>query len=140
MITAQVRFTVPGVPVQKGSMKAFARLVSGKPVATVTADNRPQLKSWQHAVAYEATRAGATVLEDAVAITVIFRFVRPASVPAKSRPRHIVKPDLDKLVRAVLDGLTGIAFRDDAQVTHVNAYKQYGESAGADIAVMATDY
>jgi Holliday junction resolvase RusA-like endonuclease len=37
-------------------------------------------------------------------------------------PRTSV-PDLDKLVRALLDGLTGIAFEDDCQVHSVEASK-----------------
>jgi len=132
-----LQFVVAGVPVQKGSMRAFARVIPGKfnkrgqpvAVATVTADNKAELRSWQHAIGAEAARAGARVLEGGVAVRVTFDFVRPASVSAKARPFHTVKPDLDKLVRAVLDGLTGVAFRDDAQVNKVTALKRYGDRA-----------
>jgi Holliday junction resolvase RusA-like endonuclease len=37
-----------------------------------------------------------------------------------------VAPDLDKLVRAVLDALTAVAYRDDGQVTRITATKEYG--------------
>ena len=41
-----------------------------------------------------------------------------------------VKPDLDKLIRAVLDGLTGVAFEDDSQVILIQSSKTYGENQG----------
>ena len=41
-----------------------------------------------------------------------------------------VRPDLDKLCRAVLDALTGIAYKDDQQVVSLFATKSYGERAG----------
>ena len=42
-------------------------------------------------------------------------------------------PDLDKLIRAVLDGLTGVAYEDDGQVVQIEAQKLYGASVGAEI-------
>ncbi len=36
------------------------------------------------------------------------------------------RPDLDKLCRACLDSLTGIVWRDDAQVVRLEASKDYG--------------
>ena len=38
---------------------------------------------------------------------------------------HTSKPDVDKLVRAVLDALTGVAWCDDAQVVAVHGEKGY---------------
>ena len=57
----------------------------------------------------------------------IFTMARPRTV---SRPEPSVAPDLDKLVRAVLDGLTAIAYRDDGQVVRITATKQYGSQPG----------
>ena len=45
------------------------------------------------------------------------------------------KPDLDKLARAVGDALTGVAYRDDAQITRWHLQKRYGEQAGTEITV-----
>ena len=36
------------------------------------------------------------------------------------------KPDLDNLCKAVLDGLTGIVFRDDAQIVELALRKEFG--------------
>ena len=38
------------------------------------------------------------------------------------------KPDLDKLVRSVMDALTGYAFVDDSQVIEVEASKRFSET------------
>jgi crossover junction endodeoxyribonuclease RusA len=57
----------------------------------------------------------------------IFTMMRPKTV---NRPEPSVAPDLDKLVRAVLDGLTAIAYRDDGQVVRLTAAKVYGVNPG----------
>lgn len=47
-----------------------------------------------------------------------------------SAPRkHTSKPDVDKLVRAVLDALTGVCWSDDAQVVAVHGEKGYAYRA-----------
>lgn len=45
-------------------------------------------------------------------------------IPAKPWPSS--KPDLDKLVRAVNDALTGIVLQDDSQVVAIQTLKEYG--------------
>ena len=44
---------------------------------------------------------------------------------------HTKKPDIDKLVRLVLDALTGIAYVDDSQVVLLYAEKSYVHPAVA---------
>jgi Holliday junction resolvase RusA-like endonuclease len=47
-----------------------------------------------------------------------FWFQRPKSHGKKRReePRHLQKPDLDNLAKAVLDSLNGLAWVDDSQI------------------------
>lgn len=85
------------------------------------------LASWRSAIALAAKQAGAKPHVEAVDIEMIFTFVKPKTV---TRLEPSVAPDLDKLVRAVLDGLTAIAYRDDGQVTTLRASKEYGPEPG----------
>jgi Holliday junction resolvase RusA-like endonuclease len=50
-----------------------------------------------------------------------------------SAPKFVaVKPDVDKLIRAVLDALTDAGvFRDDSRVVQVSATKIYADKPGA---------
>jgi len=41
------------------------------------------------------------------------------------------RPDLDKLIRAIDDGVTGVWLKDDSVVVEIHAYKVYGEETGA---------
>lgn len=88
------------------------------------------LAAWRSAVALQAKLAGALPAEGAIDIELTFTMPRPRTV---TRAHPTVPPDLDKLIRAVLDGLTAIAYRDDAQVTSITARKVYGEDIGVDI-------
>lgn len=79
-----------------------------------------RLRDWRQAIA--AHYAG-DVLDGPVSVSLDFRIPRPKTV---SRESPSVRPDLDKLVRAVLDALTGRAWADDGQVVQLTASKNYG--------------
>ena len=51
----------------------------------------------------------------------------PTGLPSEKKRRayHTVKPDLDKLVRAVKDALKHVLWKDDAQVIELVARKGY---------------
>ena len=61
----------------------------------------------------------------------------------KQAPKYYIikKNDLDKLVRSTLDGLTGVAYKDDSQVIRILASKRYAdfEDEGAEIFIHALD-
>jgi len=91
---------------------------------------------WREAVRAETQRSVSTPLSGPVAVTVLFYLNRPAAhygtgrnrlhVKPSAPDRPVGRPDLDKLARAVLDGLTmGSAFADDAQVVTLHAEKRY---------------
>lgn len=130
-----IEFAVDGVPIPQGSKTAF---VVGKR-AVVTDANKGTLKPWRALVTAAAldalARSFQDPLEGAIDVEVVFSFVRPKSVPL-TRVYPSVKPDVDKLARAVLDGLTDSGlFRDDAQVVRLVATKVYASTPGARVIV-----
>jgi crossover junction endodeoxyribonuclease RusA len=134
---AAVMFSVAGEAAPQGSKRAFR--TRGGRIALV--ESSAKLKPWRITVASSAVAAGATVMDCSVEMLVQFTFVRPRShytskgALRTNAPSHPGKPDLDKLVRAVGDALTGICYRDDAQIVRWDASKVYGEQAGATIAL-----
>lgn len=128
-----IRFTVPGVPVPQGSMRALMRPGARFPI--VTSDNR-SLKPWRQSVAFAAVDAcpDRELWQGPVSIGVVFYLPRPKSLP-KRVAYPVKKPDCDKLVRGVLDALTGILWRDDSQVVEMAAWKLYGDPPRAEITV-----
>jgi len=110
----QVIIKVLGTPQPQGSTRSFAK---GDRIVTTSAT--PNLHSWRDSVAWAVKDAmrGRPPFTGPVVVSATFRFNRPKSVSVKKRPHHTVKPDLDKLERALLDALVdGGCIVDDAQV------------------------
>lgn len=71
-----------------------------------------------------------------------FIMPRTKAMRDKPAPPMIQKPDTDKLIRAINDSLTGVAFRDDSQVTTIVAHKRRarpGEDPGVVVRVSIDD-
>jgi crossover junction endodeoxyribonuclease RusA len=143
-----IEFFAAGRPRTKGSTRSFAHRTTGR---VVTTGANPRTAAWQGVVAHAAHAAG--VRPAATANLVIeFRFARPAGHLRTGRHAGAVRTtapllptsravgDLDKLLRAVLDALTGVAYADDSNVVGVVASKRWTtalESEGARVAVGA---
>ena len=110
-----IYFNVDGQPIPQGSMK----VINGH----VIHSQGSALAAWRSAIALSAKIAGAKPHTEPVEIELVFRMARPRTV---TRSEPSVAPDLDKLIRAVLDALTAVAYRDDGQVTRITATKEYG--------------
>jgi Holliday junction resolvase RusA-like endonuclease len=129
-MTDTVSFFIEGVPVPQGSKTVS----QAKGRAWLRDANAARLKPWRHVI---ATHADLGVTFDCpVIVTLSFVLPRP------QRPRWevpAVKPDIDKLVRAVMDGLTdGGLLGDDARVVDLTATKRYptpGDPTGVGIDV-----
>lgn len=112
--------TVWGKPVQQGSKDFVGRTKSGRGI--MVEQNKERLDSWRGEIIkacreYQRDNPTFTRLEGAIVARLIFCFDRPKSVSRRKRPFMSVAPDLDKLIRACLDGLTaGGAIADDALV------------------------
>lgn len=131
-------FHITGItPAPQGSK----RHVGGGRMVESSAKVRP----WREAVRQEALATGLPITDRPVYLHLLFRFHRPKghhNASGKLKPTaptdHITRPDLDKLCRSTLDGLTGVLFRDDSQVAFLVASKQYalpGELEGCQVEI-----
>jgi len=69
-----------------------------------------------------------------VHLSLIFHMPIPKSLPKKERDGwHSKKPDLDNLIKLVLDSMNGICFRDDSQVCFIIAMKGYSDDPRTEI-------
>jgi Holliday junction resolvase RusA-like endonuclease len=123
----KLEFTVHGDPKPQGSKRGFVTK-TGK-VAMVEMAG-VALKSWREAIAWtargEAAKQNWEVTDQPITMEVIFYMKKP------QKPKFVlpaVRPDIDKLLRALLDGLTQAktVYVDDSQVCILQASKTYGE-------------
>lgn len=136
------RFTTIGHPEPEGSQVPFIDRRTGR--ARTKWSNEQRLGVWRRAVAADAAVQAVDLgrLDGAVEIDVEFRFPMPKSRPARVRRIGVapmeVRPDVDKLARAVLDALVdGGLIGDDSQCSAVRVCKnEYLHGwQGADVTV-----
>ena len=123
-------FTVPGVPAPKGS-RIVGRRKDGR---TYTRPASKREHPWVEAVAEQASTHEPLV--PPYDVTLSFCMPRPAK-PSHPYP---TRGDLDKLVRAVLDGLTrGGLISDDSRVTTLYAQKLWVDPGLEGVIVTVSD-
>jgi len=130
-------FWVAGIPQSQGSAKAFVR--GNRAIVTSANAN---LKPWRDAVHTAFQANFSELLTAPIDVELAFVLPRPKSLPKTRIVPHTKKPDLDKLVRAIFDSGTGVAWADDANVDRVSASKRYadiGEQSGVHIHVTGGD-
>ena len=75
----------------------------------------------------QAVGEGFVPLEGPLRLSVYFVMERPQS-RMKEDSRHIVKPDLDNLVKAVMDALNHVAWGDDSQICELEVRKRWADT------------
>jgi Holliday junction resolvase RusA-like endonuclease len=141
-----IAFTVYGKPEPAGSKRAFVK--GGRAIVT---DDNPNSRSWKQEVRSKAAEVmfahnpTLELFDGALSLDLRFYLKRPqshfgtgrnAGVLKDSAPRfHTTRPDSTKLTRAVEDALTGIVWRDDAQVSTQVIAKLYGEPERVSVAI-----
>ncbi|WP_454199545.1 RusA family crossover junction endodeoxyribonuclease [Nocardia sp. Marseille-Q1738] len=113
------RLFIPGAPAPQGSKRHVGH---GRMIESSTA-----VGPWRERVALAVHNEHWPLLSGAVAVDLTFVMPRPKSTPKTRTPPATKKPDLDKLVRAIFDALTGIAFESDAQVVELAANKRLAD-------------
>lgn len=118
----EITIRIDGLPAPQGSKKVIhGRLIEA---------SGQKLKIWRRAIADACqANAGKDLVLGPVGVEVEFYLPRPASVRQSKRPLPIVPPDLDKLLRGLLDGIgqSGVVWGDDSQVVRISATKKYAD-------------
>jgi crossover junction endodeoxyribonuclease RusA len=124
-----VRFRVDGLPIAQGSKRHVGR--------GILVESAKGLEPWRKAIKEAAGKAHPITLTGALEVRVQFFFPRPQSHRGTGRnagrlkesapTHHLHYPDLDKLLRALFDGLTSSGLiLDDKYIVAVAADKMYG--------------
>jgi crossover junction endodeoxyribonuclease RusA len=128
-----VTFDVRGTPTTQGSKRAIPIYRGGKGAKVFTGHSAlvesggPKLKAWRTDVKDAAEQyAGRFPRGTGLVVVIYFSMARPKSAPKKRRTYPVTKPDVDKLIRAVLDALKDAAlYFDDGQVLDARGVKDY---------------
>ncbi len=131
-------FTVPG-EVRGWARARLGKTAAGRPMHFTDGKTAAYERSW--AMEAHLAMKGSAPMEGPLLVNIVARFVPPQSTSAKrcaamlaGEIRPTKKPDLDNIIKN-LDGLNGVAFKDDAQITQIVACKVYAHSAGVDITI-----
>ena len=138
----RLRIVIPGEPVPKLRARQ-AQLPNGRmhsytPAKTAVYERRV-------ALACRTAAYGAQFDPDAP-LSVEARFYMPIPKSLSKRRQetlngewHTKKPDADNLLKAILDGCNGIAYRDDNQIAFTAASKIYSDCPRAEIEITTLD-
>lgn len=130
-----VSFNVFGLPKGKARPRVTKTGHAYTPAATV---------AWENTIRLQAIHAmrGIDMLDGNLIVRMTFFFQPPKSYAKKRRELLIAegrpmphKPDIDNLVKAVLDACNGIAYKDDAAVVEIDAKKRYGQDDGVQVTI-----
>lgn len=134
-----ITVTVPGDPVAKGRPRFTRTGRSYTPAKTKKFENLVRL-------AYSMQHPDRDPAEGAIELTVRAYFSIPKSWSKKKQAeaateqmKKISKPDMDNCLKAVQDGLNGVAWKDDAQVADTHTSKRYSTRPRVDIIIETED-
>ena len=131
-----ITVTIPGEPVGKGRPRFTKAGTPYTPLKTRAYENKV-------AFLYKLAAKGRKFQRHMpVAVEICAYYGIPQSDSKRQRERKLSgailpckKPDIDNVVKAVLDAINGIAYEDDAQVVMISASKAYSERPRVEISV-----
>ena len=126
-----IEFTVPGTP--SGQPRQRHRIVKagGRTFASNYLPVSDPVNAFKATIRLAYHEAGGRVLnldgDEAISVVILAVFPRPKSKTRKTTPnpryRMTKKPDVDNIAKAVMDGLNGVAWTDDAVVSDLVVQK-----------------
>lgn len=139
------RLVIPGDPRPKGRPKFRVRSKKGPGFVQTYTDQKTQKYEAHVKACGLAVMAGRRPLEGALSARVTAYFTPPSSATKEMRAamidgglRPITTADVDNIVKAVLDGLNGVAFTDDRRIVGLVAEKRYAETARVEVEIWKT--
>ena len=134
-----VSFFVPTEPVGKGrprvsTIGGHARMFTPKKTA-----NYETLISMaaQQAMQGRELLAGPVLMELAIRVSVAASWSKKKTAEAlQGLVMPTKKPDADNILKAICDGINGIVFKDDVQITNVSLSKRFSETPGVTVRVV----
>lgn len=128
------QLTIDGVPVAKGRPR-LGRYGTYTPKKTQ--------KYEEYVKACWVSKYGAIQpAEQPLEVNIVFYMPIPKSVNKKrkaeilsGRLKHTKKPDIDNLIKSVLDALNGLAYADDSKIIKVAVEKQYSEKPRTELSI-----
>lgn len=134
----QIMFTIYGEPVPKGRPRFSTR---GKFPVAYTPEKTKNYESEVGMMA-KAAMGASKPLEGALEAFIYVTFAVPASYSKKrteaclsNSEKHTKKPDLDNVIKSVIDGMDKIVFENDSQFTSIHATKVFGEVPKVEVLV-----
>lgn len=135
-----IAFKVPGDPVGKGRPK-FAR--RGSFVTAYTPKKTADYEAIVKAKAQEAMTAAGFAPMEGPAEVELFLFVTPPASWSQKKQRAALageirptsKPDIDNVLKGILDAMNEIVWKDDNQVVSLRVVKSYAAHPGAVVEV-----
>lgn len=83
-------------------------------------------RNFENRIAYEWKKKYKNlILKGAVKLDLVFVFKKAKSC---KKTFHIQRPDIDNLLKSILDGLNKVAFVDDCQVVELNSKKVFSDT------------
>ena len=133
----KLEFEIPGEPTAKGRPK-LSRYGTYTPIKTKEYEEYIKACFCQY--------YNGEPLEGSLEVSLTFRrrIQKSGSKTVKAAKRTgkllpVVKPDLDNYIKAVLDALNGLAYKDDAQICFIQAAKVYSDSPGVHVVIKMTE-
>ena len=130
-------FKIPGQPRGKGRPRFTKNGYAYTPETTRIYEEEIRLRYKE--------KFGDDKLDGNIAVEVFIN-KKPASYLGKKRYNELlgtycnIKPDADNVVKAVLDALNGLAYKDDKQIIELKIKKMYAETSWTEVCIKELEY
>ena len=100
--------------------------------------NNTDYTQWKNGLSMLAKSRFKKPLEENIYLKIDFFFEIPKSWSKTKKDNagwHNLKPDIDNLIKSIMDAFNGIVYKDDGQVVLIQARKQYATCNGVKIEI-----